>query len=999
MARSVKKRKRPDTPPSFVNDSTALSQQPAGLRRRPALSGWPMILGWLAMLIFALQASSHMVAAGDTWVAMACGRHFVNHGVDTVEPFSANSHKPGPTPQEVETWPRWARWITDKVGINTVKVVHPTGWVNQNWLTHVIFYWLSTTFGSEEQPCFNALVFWKFTIYILTVICVYYTGKILGANPALCAALACFAMFTGRSFFDVRPAGFSNLLVAVFLLILALATYRNILFIWLIVPLAVFWCNVHGGYIYLFIMLIPFVFLNLLTSIPNKIFVSIGLKGVRHTVLAGIATFVAVLVFNPFHLTNLTHTFVISVSEHAARWRDVREWHPAFEWSNEVGTAFPFLLLFIPFIGMLILWLLSRRLKPRLLQAPKNELQQQERLFRILSTVFFCLASVFIGWVVFLSFSLLSLDATSFLVCTVFIGILLLSIYKRVHYVYLVIPLTLLALWSANPKNGYLGRYIYPFCLLPAYVLLHFAVTKFSKDHEIRPKNIAFVALTAFVAILLMSVIFNPLNIESSSGLVDQLLHLQRTWHPEYESNLDLSYSHLFGGLYAVNLIAVMVWFIFAHSKRTSAQPPVKISESQDVYNLPKIDLALIIIAALTVYMAIRSRRFIPIAAIAACPIVAMLIHRTICTISAACNFYRYNRLVVSPMPEALQTFFIIAGAGAVLFFGTWWGLKFKHVYLDVWPRDSEFHSVFMRMTASGAKPFHACKFIRDNKLRGNMFNYWTEGGFIAWGQEPDPNTGRTPLQLFMDGRAQAAYDRRAFDLWTYIFSVRPIIESARLRRRDLTSTEYIEMGKWIGQQLKTRDVWVVLIPAAEFNKPFVRGLEHSSNWRLVFYNNKQKLFVDCTTPQGKKLFNGIFNGTTLYPDEFIKSLVIARNMLLDRREDMKKKGLDFAIRAFNLNPSPAPMLDITLIAARNTELKTRVTSFCQSYYQAFLKNKDLFAKKHGYASKLEAVRFACIHLGRAAQQQADRQTAQFYAAEAERFRAELEDLIMAKRW
>jgi hypothetical protein len=55
------------------------------------------VIGWLAMLIFTVHACSHMVAAGDTWVAMACGRYFVNHGVDTVEPFSANSHKPGPT--------------------------------------------------------------------------------------------------------------------------------------------------------------------------------------------------------------------------------------------------------------------------------------------------------------------------------------------------------------------------------------------------------------------------------------------------------------------------------------------------------------------------------------------------------------------------------------------------------------------------------------------------------------------------------------------------------------------------------------------------------------------------------------------------------------------------------------------------------------------------------------------------------------------------------------
>ena len=60
-------------------------------------------------------------------------------------------------------------------------------------------------------------------------------------NPALSAVFACFAMFVGRSFLDIRPAGFSNLLVAVFLLTLVLATYRNILYIWLIVPLSVLW--------------------------------------------------------------------------------------------------------------------------------------------------------------------------------------------------------------------------------------------------------------------------------------------------------------------------------------------------------------------------------------------------------------------------------------------------------------------------------------------------------------------------------------------------------------------------------------------------------------------------------------------------------------------------------------------------------------------------------------------------------------------------------------
>jgi hypothetical protein len=63
------------------------------IQQKRAFAGWPMLIAWLAMLLFALHASTHMVGAGDTWVAMACGRHFTNHGVDTNEPFSANSHR------------------------------------------------------------------------------------------------------------------------------------------------------------------------------------------------------------------------------------------------------------------------------------------------------------------------------------------------------------------------------------------------------------------------------------------------------------------------------------------------------------------------------------------------------------------------------------------------------------------------------------------------------------------------------------------------------------------------------------------------------------------------------------------------------------------------------------------------------------------------------------------------------------------------------------------
>ncbi len=1022
-----------------------------------ALSGWPMILGWLAMLIFAFHASTHMVGAGDTWVAMACGRHFINHGVNTVEPFSANSHKAGPTKEEIRTWPNWAQWIAQKVGIETVKYWHPTGWIDQNWLTHVIFYWLTTLspFADAETLSFNTLVYWKFAIYIITVICVYYTGRLLGVNPALLAVFACFAMFTGRSFLDVRPAGFSNLLVAVFLLILVLATYRNILYIWLIVPITIFWCNVHGGYIYVFIMLVPFAGLHLLINLSKKWavilynltawpffflllsriqfekvpknelgplqfkiflllvsliildviliffkdrFVSIKWKGFYHTIAAGFVTFIAVIIFNPFHFTNLTHTFVISVSEHAKMWRTVNEWHPAFAWENPVGSGFPFLILFILSIGLTFFWLFSRCLPPRLLKAPKDELEAQENRFETLLTIFGSAAAVFICWVTFISFSFIKADTVSLLLCAIFVCILLLSIYKSVHFIYLAVGLTLLAMWSSDAGANYSGRYIYPFVILPAYVIVHILVLLFSKTIKFKLKDIAFVVFTAVVSLLVMILIFNPFNFKMPfSNAVKQFLELRRIWWPEYESNLEITYEHLFGVLYIVNIGSIVIWLALPYLRKLFSSLPDKIHEDARIvqYELPKIDLPLMAIAALTIYMAYRSRRFIPIAAIAACPIIAMFIDQMSRTISATRNFYKRRSSSVNPMPYNLQLFFIFAAAVAVMAFGVSWGLKFKRVYLAPWPTDTRLNSIFMRMTASNVKPFDACKFIKDNKLKGKMFNYWTEGGFIAWGQEPDPNTGRTPLQLFMDGRAQAAYEPRAYQIWSTIMSGGPDVRSARIRR---TTPDYTKVGRWIGEQLKKHNVWLVLMPMTDsevYKGPLVKGLERNPNWPLIFFSNTEKIYIDVTTPQGKELFEGISSGKTVYPNEFTRNLIIAYHMFSPNRG---KQSLGFAIKAFNLYPSQAPM-QIILPLAKYAELQPSISNFCENYFDEFARNKSIYVKQDSYLHRIWAALVAGKYLRGVAAKQGNTKLVQFYDAKIEEYQNEEGPLQKAKRW
>lgn len=1002
-----------------------VSDYPSITTNKRTLSGWPMLIGWAAMLIFALHACTHMVAAGDTWVALACGRHFIHHGVDTIEPFSANSHKPGPTPEEIKTWPGWAQWITNKVGLETMKALHPTGWINQNWLTHVIFYLLVPKSSYADGVTFssNALVYWKFAIYILTAICVYYTGRLLGVHPALSAAFACFAMFTGRSFFDIRPAGFSNLLTAVFLLILVLSTYRNILYIWLIVPLTVFWCNVHGGYIFAFIMLVPFVIFHLLTSFTKKRFVSIGRRGLYHTIAAGAIAFVAVIIFNPFHLTNLTHTFVISVSKHAERWRDIHEWKSAFDWTNRVGTGFPFLLLFISSIGLLFLWLFSRRLRPRLLQAPKNELETQMKRFKKYSMVLGYMGIFLICCIVLVSLSLLSFDILSFLWVAVFVVILMLSVFKSVHFIYLATPLTLLAVWSGNADAGYDGRYFFPFIIVPAYVMLHVVISLLTPKISNKLVNIFLVLLTALASLLLMMVIFNPFGFREPVWHLKQFIHLQRVWQPEYEQNIELSYNHLFSMLYVLNIASIIISIGFPYIRTIfrNVQKKMDRESAREMHRLPQIDPAIIVISALTIYMAVRSRRFIPIAAIVACPVLAMFTDQILQTVSASRNFHAKHRLAVSLIPRHVQFFLTIAGVMTVLFFGTWWGLKFKQVYLDPWPSDPQHSSIFMRMTASDAKPFYATKFIKDNKLEGKMLNYWTEGGFITWSQVPDLETGRTPLQLFMDGRAQAAYDRKAFDDWSYVMAGgRPssegydIVQAAHLRagmtgqtlEDILTPDDYNKIGESMSRELEDRNVWIILMPAAVYRPSdqsasyyAFKGFESNPHWRLVFFNEKQKLYVDIRTPRGRELFEGIFDGTTIYPDDYHKNLIQAHSWLAYRsKESERKKGLGFAIEAFNLNPSPTPLLEILSFGSFR-ELNRDVDTFCKEYFDTFRGNQNIWAQQDGYRLRVEAARLSCIRLKQAARRRRNIKLVSLYNSKENQYLEKVGNIIENGRW
>ena len=906
---------------------------------------WFMGVLFAGMLLFAFYASTHMVAAGDTWVAMACGRHFDTHGVDTVEPFSFNSHHAGPTDEDIAKWPGWAKTLCKPFSLETIQKWHPTGWVNQNWLTHVIFYWLTheSPFADAESRSFNSLVYWKFAIYIICVACVYYIARIHGADPAISAAFACFAMFIGRSFLDIRPAGFSNVLVAIFILVLALATYKNALYVWLIVPIAVFWCNVHGGYIYVFIMLVPFIVLHFLTILPKKWTISI------HCILSW-----GVL----YALTVKSARGLKDMADEIFRGSKFFETTPISE------DWFPKLFLVLVIAGIILTALKKIDIKG------------------------VCAYNIIASLIVF--FSLLA-------------------------RVFPTMPTTIERypeLVKEFSKNIHSSQLTFFLAVIVGLVGLAIILTFFKHILiTLKPRHIKH-SIAAGIAAFIAVIVFNPFHLTNLTHTIvisvskhAKMWRSVNEWHPAFEWTNPVGDEIPFLIMYILAWLLIVLWAVVLIYAAYKLQPGPDSrgdkkknknnnNETAGSYRLPKIDLPLMIIAAMTIYMAIRSRRFIPVAANVACPILALLLHQVIQALAAIRNFRISGLFSAPPMPSFIRSTIICTGAFTVAFFAVWWGQKFKRIYLDAWPSDTKLTSVFMRMTASDSKPFYAGEFIRKNRMEGKMFNYWTEGGFIAWAQDPDPNTGKTPLQLFMDGRAQAAYEPEAYRLWSNIMSGGHIVRDVKNEGRKLTQDDLTGIGKWIAEQLDKHDVWVVLMPAAQAEKPFAKGLERHADWQLVFFNNKQRLYIN--RKRAPQLLKG---KETVYPNHFTRNIFLARNFInFSNDPKQKQQGLNLAFKAFGENPSQLPMREI-LLAARFPELTHQVNQFVLQYLQDFVENKDTWVKQHGYHHKITAALVAANYLGKLAERQKDQNRLKFYTEKIREYEQERLRVINSKRW
>ncbi len=846
-----------------------------------------------------------MVAAGDTWVALACGRHFALHGVDTVEPFSFNSHKAGPTEEDIAKWPGWARTLCKPFSLQTIQKWHPTGWINQNWLTHLIFYKLVSLSGKEGDYDYNMLVYWKFTLYILTAFAVYGVGRVIGVSWIPALAAACFAMVVGRSFFDIRPAGYSNFLTPVFFLALALATYRNIHWIWLLVPVVVFWANVHGGYIYVYLMLVPFIGLHFTGGLPKKWTFVLGMIG----------TWWAAYLLSHQFCANEYYPLLCKASGRT------------FEAPSLLSGGYAVFLYALTGAGVGMVFLPDRMKAPFF-------------LFYIVSSLAVFLA-FFLRLNLPVSYSLLTASGRELLEFFI-----LTSQIKFMVVFSAGILFTCLMTWKKDrlvilPLEHTLEVVIASGVSFLAMILLNpFHLTNLTHTFEISVSKHA----------------ASWRQVNEWRPAFDWMDKTRTMPNPVGDEEAFACFCILAGlalGIWiAVRLAAPVFFEQRAKTARgVSCSPP-------EVW--PKIDLPLWTLAAMTIYLAVQSRRFIAVAG-AVCPFAALLAEQSWQMIGLTLE---HRRSGTWKLPLVSVKWQRICQSGLALFLilcAIVWGRKYVMVYLRPWPSDSVRQSVFMRMTASNVKPFEVCDFINGNGLHGRMFNYWTEGGALAFGQKPDPQSGRIPLLLFMDGRAQAAYNHDKYEYWQLIFSGGPEVLKNKMSNQPIDEKK---VGQWLNEELKKNSVWVILMPSNQAGSIFMRGIGQTDNWKTVYLDSTQQILADTDTAEGRQIAEAVLNGTAFFPDDLSRYLSTAMLIIETRNLEHVSQMMDYAAKGFQLRPCAASYT-VLHNALRWPMFRETGTQILKDFFQRVQTDQAALKKQAGYAELLVLAGYAADYLAK----------------------------------
>lgn len=229
-----------------------------------------------ALAAAVVWAAFRVVSSGDLWVALGCGRYMLQHGVGRTDPFSFTSP--------------------------------PGTWINQNWLSHVLFTLIHQAAGLD------GIGIWRLLVTATIIGSVGWTALRLGSSRTMAALAAIAVGIAGRYYVDARPNLHTIAMSAALLAWIAAGGLARPRRYFVPIAMAVLWSNLHGGFLFGILALGA----------------ASGVQALREkrpvpSLLLPAAAVLAALV-SPYGITNLTHPWEVSAGEAAGHWRTVAEW-------------------------------------------------------------------------------------------------------------------------------------------------------------------------------------------------------------------------------------------------------------------------------------------------------------------------------------------------------------------------------------------------------------------------------------------------------------------------------------------------------------------------------------------------------------------------------------------------------------------------------------------------------------------------------------------------
>jgi len=506
--------------------------------------------------------------------------------------------------------------------------------------------------------------------------------------------------------------------------------------------------------------------------------------------------------------------------------------------------------------------------------------------------------------------------------------------------------------WSLPPLFGIWanlhGGFVFGFAVIVVFLTAGILAQRTSARLRRLPLTTIATGGAALAASVAATVVLSPYRlanlthpIEISVGPDAALWRTVTEWQPLWHG----------AGVEMLPFLAFTIVLVLAMASAAAAAARGQraVARKPAVQEQPLFDLADAAVVLFAVSMAVLSRRFVPLA----CVIAAAPLAQWLCEALA-----RRRDRAPGGATNVRRRWAAALGGLAVVVAATGFGWRCVRTFAGPWPLDYAPSSVFDRLTYVHLRPTGVCRFLATNRITGRVWNLWEEGGYLAWCQDPGPGSGRVPVQVFIDGRAQGAYPADALRAYYLLRAGGPTGREASLEGRRMTGGELERARLWTRRELATAGVWLADVPYAQQDMVISFLLLNMESWQVVYADEEHTLLADTDTPGGRALSLGVESGTTRFPDDFSAALTRARRAVGGRAGAEPRRIVALARDVFAIHPSPRA---VRLVAARSTEGVDRgaEVGFYREVVGEFFANRERHRGQNGYAKRLLAIEAA----------------------------------------